>query len=65
LSNTPNAFVAHTLQLPATTPIAHGSIGSKCKRSNMFLLVINATKKNTKVVMEMMDHINLMQLEIE
>jgi hypothetical protein len=65
LSSTSNAFVAHTLQLPTTTPIALESIGVKCKRSNMFSLVINATNNNTKVVMEMMDHINLMQLEIE
>jgi hypothetical protein len=60
LLNTPNPFVAHTLQLPTTTPIAPRGIGGKCKRSNMFLLIINATKKNMKVVMEMMDHINLM-----
>jgi hypothetical protein len=65
LSDTPNAFVAHTSQLSTTTPIALGSIGVKCKQSNMFSLVINATNKNTKVVMEVMDRINLMQLEIE
>jgi hypothetical protein len=31
----------------------------------MFSLIIDTTNKNLKVVMEGMDHINLMQLEIE
>jgi hypothetical protein len=31
----------------------------------MFSPIINETNKNIKVVMEVMDYINLMQLEIE
>jgi hypothetical protein len=65
LSNTINAFIACTLQFLITTLVAPRNTRVKCKRTNMFSQVIDATNKNIKVVMEAMDCINFMQLEIE
>ncbi len=54
---------------PCTTPIigtnAPKSTSIKCKRTNAFSLVIEATNKNNKQIVETMDRINLTQLQIE
>jgi hypothetical protein len=63
--NTPNASTNCTSQPLATTLVTLGSTIIKHKWLNMFLPIIDATNKNTKVIMEAMDHINFTSLEIE
>lgn len=51
---------------PLTTPIANESINEWSKSNQIFFSpIIDATIKNTKEIVQAMDHIHLMHLEIE
>jgi hypothetical protein len=43
-----------------TTPLAPRSAKVKCKHSDVFSFVIEATNKKNKVILEAMDHFNTM-----
>lgn len=53
----------HILNSP-TTPVV-GSMGIKRKCNNVFLLVIEFTNKNSKVLLNTMEKINVIHLKIE
>jgi hypothetical protein len=53
------------MEILPTTPITLINIRIKRKRCNVFLLVIETTTKNNKVMVKVMDYFNITQLEIE
>jgi hypothetical protein len=48
-----------------TTPLVHESTNVKCKRSNVFSPILEILNKSSKVLVDAMEHINVMHLEIE
>ncbi len=53
------------MEILSTTPITPIGIRVKSKHCNVFLVVIETTTKNHKVMVKAMDCFNIIQLEIE
>ncbi len=54
-----------TLINKPTTPLVFKSASVKRKKSNVFSPILEVSDKNSKMFVDVMEHINVMQVEIE